>query len=247
MAYLNGHELFFGVTATVGGGSVIGTPQAAQGDPKSLTVTTFELGQTTTMALDFLAAIQPLWPWDAFDAQMWTLDFGQFRLRNKSSSNRLYFSRMDNGTDYNNFNLIAGTVTVIKGNDVILILAPVEAEGYICAITAGYMTDDEGTKYKCVFTALRSSTTDVRVHGGVDIGTAVVGFKGSTYYNSNWYRTTYRTDELAPLFIESEDMTYIADKILITRACVNLRKTGLYTVGDSDVYYGYTLALKDGG
>lgn len=246
MAYLNGHELFFGVTATVGGGSIIGTPQAAQGDPKSLTVTTFELETASTTAADFLAAIQAFWPWDGYEAGT-SVDFGQLRFRTKGYNNRLYFSRMDNGTDYGSFNLAVGTVTVIKGNDIIMIIVPTSEAGYVYTITAGYMTDDEGTKHKCIFTAPHYSTTNVRVLGGVDTGTTVVGFKSATYYNDNWYRTTNRTDELAPLFLDSEDATYIADKILIARACVDRQKTGLYTVGGSDCYYGYTLALKDGG
>ena len=250
MAYLNGHELFFGVTATVGGGSIIGTPQAAQGDPKSLTVTTFELETSNTAALDFLAGIQPLWAWDDYSATSGSahIDFGQLRFRQKGGTNRLYFSRMDNGTDYGSFDLAVGTVTVIKGNDVIMITAPT-TDGYKYSIVAGYMTDDADTdtKYKCVFTAPHYSTTNVRVLGGVDTGTAVLGFRNATYYNDNWYRTTNRTDELAPLFLDSEDATYIADKILIAHACVDRQKTGLYTVGGSDYYYGYTLALKDGG
>lgn len=248
MAVINGNEIFFGMTLTLeGGGSIIGTPQAAQGDPKSLTVSTFELETSSTAALDFLAAIQPLWAWDDYSATSGSahIDFGQIRFRQKGGTNRLYFSRMDNGTDYGSFDLAVGTVTVIKGNDVIMITAST-TDGYKYSIVAGYMTDDEGTKHKCVFTAPRYNTS-TRVLGGVDTGTAVLGFRNATYYNDNWYRTTNRTDELAPLFLDSEDATYIADKILIARACVDRQKTGLYTVGGSDCYYGYTLALKDGG
>lgn len=247
MAYIDGNEIYFGIVGQVeGGGDIIGAPQQLQEQPKALAVSTFEIESTTTAALDFLAGIQPLWAWDDYSATSGSahIDFGQLRFRQKSGTNRLHFSRMDSGSDYGSFDLAVGTVSVIKGNDVIMITAPT-TDGYKYSIVAGYMTDDEGTKHKCVFTAPHYSTTNVRVLGGVDIGTEVLGFKRSTYYNDEWYRTTNRTDELAPLFLDSEDATYIADKILLARACVDRQKTGLYSVGNTRAYYGYTLAIKD--
>lgn len=247
MAYIDGKEIYFGIVGQVeSGGSIIGAPQASQDSPKSLTVSTFELETSNTAALDFLAGIQPLWAWDDYSAASGSahIDFGQLRFRQKGGTNRLYFSRMDNGTDYGSFDLAVGTITVIKGDDVIMITAPT-ADGYKYSIVAGYMSDDEGTKYKCVFTAPHYSTTSVRVLGGVDTVTEALGFKGSTYYNDAWYRTTNRTDEPAPLFLDNETATFVADKILLARACVDRQKTGLYSIGESRAYYGYTLALKD--
>ena len=249
MAYIDGNEIYFGIVGQVeGGGDIIGAPQQLQEQPKALAVSTFEIESTTTAALDFLAGIQPLWVWDDYSATSGSahIDFGQIRFRQKGGTNRLYFSRMDNGTDYGSFDLAVGTITVIKGDDVIMITAPT-TDGYKYSIVAGYMADDTDaeTKYKCVFTAPHYSTTNVRVVGGVDIDTEVLGFKGSRYYDDALYRTTNRTDELAPLFLDSEDLTYIADKILLARACVDRQKTGLYLVGNTRAYYGYTLAIKD--
>lgn len=249
MAYIDGNEIYFGIVGQVeGGGDIIGAAQQLQEQPKALAVSTFEIESSTTAALDFLAGIQPLWAWDDYSATSGSayIDFGQLRFRQKGGTNRLYFSRMDSGTDYGSFDLAVGTVTVIKGDDVIMITAATTG-GYMYNIVAGYMTDDTDTDtaYKCIFTAPRYSTTNVRVLGGVDISTEVLGFKSSTYYNDNWYRTTNRTDELAPLFLDDETLTFVANKILLVRACVDRQKTGLYAVGDTKVYYGYTLAIKD--
>ena len=149
MAYLNGIEQLFGMTLTLGGGPIIGAPVPSQDPPSSLTVTTFDIETLSTAALDFLAAIQPLWEWDDYDVLSSSahIDFGQLRFYKGSSYNyRIYFRRMDNGTDYGSFELAVGTVTAIKGDDVLMITAPT-ADGYKYTIVVGYMTDDTDTKH----------------------------------------------------------------------------------------------------
>ena len=246
MAYLNGHELFFGVTATVGGGSVIGTPQAAQGDPKSLTVTTFELTYGKTMCEDFLSGLPWEWDYTADGERHW----GNLVLREKSS--KLYFSNNYLGTDMGNaIQLTTGTVTVVKSSKAMLVLAPVSktTEHPYDIIAVGTMTGADGTEYKAMATdTAYSSSTSTYVFALDDTNNSELVYL--SYRSGNYAgapKKTTQTDALISPFLDNANLSAVWKDVLFTAACADFHKTGLYTVGDSNIYYGYNLALKDGG
>lgn len=246
MAYLNGHELFFGVTATVGGGSIIGTPQAAQGDPKSLTVTTFELTYNyNTVCEDFLSGLPWEWDYTADGERRW----GNLVLRKKS--NKLYFSDNYQGTDMGNaIQLTSGTVTIIKSSKAMLVIAPVSGSNNhpFDVIAVGTMKGADGTEYKAMATDTPYSTSSQITTALDDTdNSALVHFFVRSGNYAGAPRTTTQTDMLIPLLLDNADLSAVWEDVLYTAACADIHKTGLYTVGDSDCYYGYTLALKDGG
>lgn len=247
MAYLNGHELFFGVTATVGGGSIIGAPQASQGSPKSLTVTTFALTYSyNTVCEDFLSGLPWEWDYTANGERRW----GNLVLRKKS--NKLYFSNNYTNTDMGNaIELTTGTVTVIKNSKAMLVLAPVSKLGDhpYDIIAVGTMKGADGTEYKAMATdtGYSSGTSTYAIALDDTDNSELVSLSYRSGNNAGAPRITSQTDMLIPPIVDNANLSAVWEDVLYTAACGTFQKTGFYTVGDSNIYYGYNFALKDGG
>lgn len=235
MAYLNGHELFFGVTATVGGGSIIGTPQAAS-EPKSLTVT--ELGNYHYWADHLYADLQGLWDWDDENALTW----GSFYIPQPGGNNGITlkdtYSESSNvyGGEYRIVSNNNDPVIIIKSSTAFMILLE---GGAIMLFTA---KDSSGTERKCVALSKNSSTT-YSVYYGADDGVSANVYSVS---NNNAKRTTASTYELTPFFSETADGLVLSDDIFAVRSGPT-GPTGLYELAGKQFYFGYYLALKDGG
>ena len=105
------------------------------------------------------------------------------------------------------------------------------------------MVDGDGNRYKSM-TMQESRTSTVYFGGGFDNGTQAISWNVN---NTSRYQMTNQTDILVPLIIDSASISVKAENIYLTAACADIRKTGLYTVGESDMYYGLRLAIKDGG
>lgn len=246
MAFINGNDIFLGFEL-IQNGNIIGTPLASQDSPKSLTVTTFELTYNyNTVCEDFLSGLPWEWDYTADGVRRW----GNLVLRKKG--NKLYFSDNYQGTDMGNaIELTTGTVTVIKSSKAMLVLAPVSKlnDHPYDIIAVGTMVGADGTEYKAM-------ATDT----GYSSGTSTYAFAlddtdNSELVNTGWRngnyasapRTTTQTDMLIPLLLDNANLSAVWEDVLYTAACADLHKTGLYTVGDKDIYYGYNFALKDGG
>ena len=234
MAYLNGHELFFGVTATVGG-SIIGTPQAVS-EPKSLMVT--ELGNYRYNAEQLIADLQGLWDWDDDDVLAW----GGFYLSRSGSSGIILkdnYSTDANayGGEYSVASNTTDTVNVIRSSTAFMISV---RGGAFMFFTA---KDSSGTEHKCVAASKVGST--YAVYFGADDGTSANTYGLSGNVNAA-KRTTASTCELTAFFDETADGLVISDEVFVLRSCP-AGKTGLCSLDNKQFYFGNYIALKDGG
>lgn len=232
MAYINGKELFFGVTAVIGGdGAYLLGEASAASTAKKLTVT--NMGGYYLHSDNFVADLADVWDWDGTG-----LDWGCFSI-SASGNNSIVIE----DSYSNNANTYGGTVQISGSSDSVVIAKSSSAifinmtGGTIALFTA---QDENGDSHKCLAVARTGST--YKLYLAADDGTSANVFSVS---NNNAKRTTTDVYELTPFFVETADGLVRADDVLIVRAFPD-KLTGLYTVGDKQVFFGTSIALKDG-
>ena len=243
MAYLNGIEQLFGMTLTLGGeGSIIGAPVLSEDPPSSLSVTTFDITYGyNTVVRAVIAGIAPLWDWDSTGVD--DLYWGNMRLYRYNE--KLYYANGYTGGDFGSISPGTGTVTVVKSSKSMMVIIPMTAANRYSVITVGTMKGADGTEYKAVTTQVPESSY-VTIRGSLDDteNEALVTWNTS---NNTRYITGVQADVLIPFYIDTASVVAVWEDLYITMGCVDLYKHDLYAVGNSKMYYGNRLALKDGG
>lgn len=232
MAYINGHELLFGVLTLPVGGSAVGEAEAAS-TAKSLTIT--DLGNWRYNAAGLITALQDLWDWDDENALTW----GCFSLtRSGSSGIALKDSYNDSaalyGGEWNVSATTSDSVKIVKNDSYMMLDMP---GGAIVFFTA---KDENGTEYKCIAGAKTGST--YKIYLGADDTTAAFSYKVE---NNAGLRTTTALYELTPFFSEITGGVVETADVAIVRSCPAITR-GLYSIGDDQYYFGNFIAIKDG-
>lgn len=232
MAYINGKELFFGVTAVIGGdGAYLLDEASAASTAKKLTVT--NMGGYYLHSDNFVADLANVWDWDGTG-----LGWGCFSISADGNNSVVIKDRYSD-----NANIYGGVIQISSNSDSVTIAKSSSAifinmnGGTIALFTA---KDENGDSRKCLALARTGST--YKLYLAADDGTSANVYSAS---NNNAKRTTTGVYELTPFFVETADGLVRADDVLIVRAFPG-KLTGLYTVGDKQVFFGTSIALKDG-
>lgn len=233
MAYINGHELLFGVLTLPVGGSAVGEAEAAS-TAKSLTIT--DIGNYYLQSERFLADLQDMWNWDDDDALTW----GNFSLVSSGNStvgvkdtytdtiNNYFGCRISEGGTH------PTTVKIVKSDIALLIDM---SGGTIIFFSA---VDSSGTTRKCVAIATSSGTYEICL--AADDGTGANIYKRSS---NALKRVTTSVYELIPFFDELASGYVKDDNVLVVRS-LPAKANGLYKIGENQYYFGNYIALKDG-
>ena len=233
MAYINGHELLFGVLTLPVGGSAVGEAEAAS-TAKSLTIS--NLGNFRGHAADLISSIQDLWDWDDEDALTW----GCFTLyRTGSSGIAVKDSYSENTNLYGGEWSVAAnssdSVSIVKNDKYMMLDMP---GGALVFFTA---EDENGNAHKCVAGA-KNLSSYYRIYYGADDGTGANPYKLETT-NTIWltaaiYELTPFLNEISGGYVQTADVMIVRRYPAITN--------GLYTVGNDQYYFGNFIAIKDG-
>lgn len=234
MAYINGHELLFGVLTLPVGGSAVGEAEAAS-TAKSLTIT--DIGNYYLQAEQFITDLQDMWDWDDDDALTW----GCFTfVRNGNNSAGIQDSYTATVNTYGGTLQISEggqnptTVKIVKSDKAILIDL---SAGVVILFSA---TDSNGVERKCAAVA-RNKSSDTIFFAADDGASANVKEMSRASV-----RTTSSIYELTPFFGELSSGFVKDNTVLAVRSYPGTLANGLYKVGDSQIYLSFFFGMKDG-